>query len=394
MIVKKYGGSSVATVEKIKKIARRIKKELNGEKAIVVVSAMSGETDYLINLGKSVARNPIKREMDQLVSIGENKSVALMSISLNEIGVCAVSLTGWQAGIVTNDLFGNAFIREIKINRLKDKLKKFQVLVVAGFQGVTVDNNVSTLGKGGSDTTAVALASVFNCPCEIWTDVNGVFSADPKLLQNAKKINYLTYDELMEMSVNGAKVMETRSVEIAKKYSVELKIGKSLNNINEGTKVTDKNFLLEKVEIKNITVESGVSVLSLEIKNEFDIVELLECFGKESQKLLLSSLVEINGKKIFSCIIRKDIIEKIKKNTNFSKNKINFKNNLCKIALIGDGFCTHTKMVKEVVEELNLNKIQFQKLTITENSIMFVINEKSKLAVVNAISKKFCLEEK
>ncbi|MBR2053234.1 MAG: aspartate kinase, partial [Clostridia bacterium] len=265
MIVQKYGGTSVATTEKIAKVANNLKCRLETEEKIVVVlSAMSGETDALSGLGKSMAATPNLRELDQLVSIGENKTISLLGLALGRLGVRAISLTGWQAGIITTTKFSAAQIKQIKVEKLQKYFKNFDVVIVAGFQGITQEGDITTLGKGGSDTTAVALAGALGCVCEIYTDVPGVLAADPKLLPHAKKLDVLSYDELMEMSASGAKVMETRSVEIAKKYGVPLFIGQSLCDLKEATKVLKQTEDFEKVIVKNITAKDDVKVYQID----------------------------------------------------------------------------------------------------------------------------------
>lgn len=398
MIVQKYGGTSVATIEKIKAIALSIKKRIEkNKKIIVVVSAISGETDSLISLGKSVCDRPNQREMDQLVCIGENKTIALLSIALNQIGVKAISLTGWQAGIISDSKFCNSFIKKININLIKDKFKNYQAVVVAGFQGVDKYGNITTFGKGGSDTTAVALASVFNCECEIYTDVDGVFSADPKLFPNAKKLPSLSYDELMEMSANGAKVMETRSVEIAKKYNTKIVVARSLGSLERGTKIMAKVKDFEFMPIKNITAKDNVAMLKFEMEDESLIVQIIEILSENNQKLELLTLTKKDDMFLFSTTINNNLIpiieEKILNLSIFNKIKYKFDKLLCKIALIGSGFSTHSLITKDVFQVLNDNNIEVKNISISEISIVFTIDMENKMRAIEVLSKTLNLGE-
>ena len=218
IVVMKFGGTSIGTIEKINVVAQRAIKEQNeGKDVLVVVSAMGDTTDELIDLSSKISKNPSRREMDMLLSTGEQVSSSLLSMAIIEKGGKAVSLTGYQVGVLTDEVFSEAKILKIDIKRIFEEFKKGNIVVVAGFQGVTANNDITTLGRGGSDTTAVALAAVLNADyCEIFTDVDGVYSGDPSVVLNAKKINVLSYDEMLELASSGAKVLHLRAVEFAK----------------------------------------------------------------------------------------------------------------------------------------------------------------------------------
>ncbi|MDX8337085.1 MULTISPECIES: aspartate kinase [Cetobacterium] len=238
-IVIKYGGSSVATLEKIEKIANYIKglKE-KIEEIVVVVSAMGKTTDELLKKAAYFGESLNKREIDMLISTGEQQSIALLSLALNAIGCEAISYTGYQIGLKTEGNYGDSEILEINKDFLEKKLKEKKVIIVAGFQGVNEFGDITTLGRGGSDTTAVALAGVLGCECKIYTDVDGVYTEDPRKNKEAKKIEKISYDKMEEMSRNGAKVLETKAVKIGKKYRVPIYVGESLGNEN-GTYIID-----------------------------------------------------------------------------------------------------------------------------------------------------------
>lgn len=234
-VVLKYGGSSVESLEKIKNISKYIKELKNKiEEIVIVVSAMGKTTDSLLKEAEYFGTELNPREIDMLLTTGEQKSVAMLSLGLNSIGCNAISLTGWQAGIKTEGPHRDNQIVELKVDRIEQELKKGNVVVVAGFQGINSDGDITTLGRGGSDTTAVALAGALKCECRIYTDVDGVYTADPRVDKTAKKISEISYDEMEKMSMNGAKVMEVRSVRIGKKYNVPIFVGKSLGD-DEGT---------------------------------------------------------------------------------------------------------------------------------------------------------------
>ena len=398
MIVQKYGGTSVATTEKIANIAKELKRRLkNEEKIVVVLSAMSGETDALSGLGKSMDCLPNLRELDQLVSIGENKTISLLGLALGKINVRAISLTGWQAGIITTTKFSAAQIKEIRIEKLKKYFKHFDIVIVAGFQGVTQFGDITTLGKGGSDTTAVALAAALGCSCEIFTDVSGVLSADPKLLPDAKKLKVLSYDELMEMSASGAKVMETRSVEIAKKYGVPLFIGQSLCDVKEGTKVVEKTEDFEKVIVKNITAKDEVKVYLIEEISPKDLAFILEVLQNFSQKLDIFSVEECGKnfkvKFLVDKAIQEEFDKKIKKIYE-NKLKINIFSNITKITLVGSGFKTHIEVVKNLLQTLQKEEIEISNLMVSEVSIGFTVSSHQKMHAILALAEKFNLEDK
>ncbi len=228
ILVQKFGGTSVGSIERIENAAKRVVKTVNaGKKVVVVSSAMAGETDNLIELAKKISEFPNEREMDMLLATGEQKAVALLSMAIRKLGYPAVSLCGWQIPIVTDSIHTKARIKRIGIQRLKNYLKEGYIPVVAGFQGVTEDWEITTLGRGGSDTTAVALAAALSANCEIYTDVPGVFTADPRIVPSAKKIPFISYEEMLELSSIGAKVMQIRSVEFAAKYRVRIHVRSS-----------------------------------------------------------------------------------------------------------------------------------------------------------------------
>ena len=264
LIVQKYGGTSVGTIERIRNVARRaIKTKEQGHSVIVVVSAMAGETDRLIGLAQQITDLPDEREYDVLVSTGEQVSVALLAITLHSMGNSAVSFLGHQIKIQTDSAFSKARILNIDSERIMNSLDHGTIVIVAGFQGVDEDNNITTLGRGGSDTTAVAVAAALNADvCEIYTDVDGVYTTDPNICSDARKLEKISYDEMLEMASLGAKVLQIRSVELAKKYNVSIHVRSSFS-ANTGTIVTKEDEEMEKVMVSGVTYNQNEAKITI-----------------------------------------------------------------------------------------------------------------------------------
>ncbi|MEI8320382.1 MAG: aspartate kinase, partial [Planctomycetia bacterium] len=256
LIVQKYGGTSVGNPERITNVARRLlETQREGNSVVAVVSAMSGVTDSLIRLAKEVSRNPTEREMDVLLSTGEQTTMALTAMAIQSMGGKAVSLTGAQAGIVTNGVHTKAKISNVTPDQIKKHLDQGEIVIVAGFQGETSDGAITTLGRGGSDLTAIALASAVEADaCQIFTDVDGVYTCDPRIVPKAQKITAISYDEMLEMASSGSKVMQSRSVEFAKKFGVTFEVRSSFNN-NPGTIVKEESAGMEQVVVRGVSVE-------------------------------------------------------------------------------------------------------------------------------------------
>src|SRR5213083_286001 len=264
LIVQKYGGTSVGNPERIKNVAARVTKyRKEGHQIVVVVSAMSGVTDNLIRLAKEIMPMPSEREMDMLLATGEQTTIALSAIALHALGLPAVSLTGAQAGIVTDGVHTKAKIQNITPKRIHELLDAGKVVIVAGFQGQTIEGQVTTLGRGGSDLTAIALAAALKADlCQIYTDVDGVYTADPRIVPNAKKLQEISYDEMLELAGLGAKVMQSRSVEFAKKFGVVFEVRSSLND-NPGTLVKEETAHMESVVIRGVSLDKNQAKITL-----------------------------------------------------------------------------------------------------------------------------------
>src|SRR5437667_2977556 len=264
LIIQKYGGTSVGNTERIRNVAARVAKySAQGEQIVVVVSAMSGVTDNLIKLAKELMPLPHDREMDVLLATGEQTTIALTAIALHSLNVKAASLTGAQAGIVTDGVHTKAKIMNITPKRIHDLLNEGSVVIVAGFQGQTIEGQITTLGRGGSDLTAIALAAAIKADlCQIYTDVDGVYTADPRIVPGAKKLKEISYDEMLELASLGAKVMQSRSVEFAKKFGVVFEVRSSLND-NPGTMVKEETQHMEGVVVRGVSLDKHQSNVTL-----------------------------------------------------------------------------------------------------------------------------------
>ena len=292
IIVQKYGGSSVADVEKIRKVARRVKDRRDaGYQVVVVVSAMGDTTDELLGLAKQVSPDPPRRELDMLLTCGERISMALLSMALHELGVPAISFTGSQSGIITDDVHSQARIVEVRPYRIQDELALGKVVIVAGYQGVSYKREVTTLGRGGSDTTAVALAAALNAEaCEIYSDVDGIFSADPRVVPDAKKLDQLTYDEMQELASAGAKVLNAQAVEFAKAKGIVI-LAKTAHAAGRGTAVQEL-AVPPDVRVRGVTAEPEMAVLTADCEGRglAELLEFLDARGVRGRALSFDGL--------------------------------------------------------------------------------------------------------
>jgi len=264
LVVQKFGGTSVGDLDRIQNVANRVKKSVeNGDQVVVVVSAMSGETNKLIDYAHHYSKNPSAREMDLLLSSGERVTSALLAIALQEMGIASVAMSGRQAGISTDDVHTKARINSIDSRPILDKVEQGNVVVVAGFQGITETGDVTTLGRGGSDLTAVAIAGAIGADlCEIYTDVDGVYTTDPRIEPHAKKLEKISYDEMLELASLGAKVLQNRSVEMAKKLNVRL-VTRSSFNENEGTLIVNEEEIMEQPIVSGIALDKNQARVTL-----------------------------------------------------------------------------------------------------------------------------------
>lgn len=380
--VLKFGGSSVSTIEKIKSISTSLKDRVEkGEKLVVVVSAMGKTTDSLLNQVYQITPNPDVRELDTLLAIGEQTTISLMAITLNDIGVKSRSLTGFQAGIKTFGQHTKSKIADIDSIFLKNELNEFDVLVVAGFQGYNENLEITTLGRGGSDTSAVALAASLNAPCEIYTDVTGVFSTDPRIFPNAKKLEQVSYEEMLELSALGAGVLETRCVEIAKNYNVPLYLGKTLSE-EKGTWIMESSNLLEKKIVTGAALDKDILHVTLSCKDcstmfVKDLFDKLDEFGVNID--MISQVISNNIINIsFTCKnTDRNFLNRSLKNlsTSYPNIDCSIDSSCCKVSIVGSGMRDVSGVAARAFGTLCKNGIEFLQVTTSEISISFALNK-------------------
>lgn len=401
LIVQKYGGTSVANLERIKAVAERIisyKKQ--GHDLVVVVSAMAGETDRLINLAKQITENPPLREFDLLVSTGEQVSSALLSITLQSMGYPSIALLGYQVPIYTTDLFTKAKIKEIKIEKIKECLSKGKIVIIAGFQGVTEKGDITTLGRGGSDTTAVALAASLKADfCEIYTDVEGVYTADPRIVSKARKLKKISYEEMLEMASSGAKVLEMRSVELAMIYKVPLIVRSSFTNV-EGTLITEEDEEMEKVLVSGITYnrnEARISIYGVPDKPGI----AAQIFGPIGEKGIVVDMIIQTARPdekadLTFTVPRTDYKEALKIINGVAQKlgaeKVEGDNHIAKVSIVGAGMKTHPGVATKMFETLAKHGINIMMISTSEIKISCVIDEKYTELAVRALHEAFNLE--
>jgi aspartate kinase len=398
LIVQKFGGTSVGTPERIKNVANRIKRYVdNGYSVVVVVSAMGHTTDELIDLAEQISKKGSRREMDMLLSTGEQVSIAMLAMALHEINVDAISYTGSQIKMITDGTFSNARIESISGDRIMKSLKEGKVVVVAGFQGIDADENITTLGRGGSDTSAVAIASALGAPdCEIFTDVNGVYTADPRVVSHTRKLNQISYDEMLELARLGAGVMHSRSIEFAKKYGVRVTVRSSLN-YEEGTVIMPQEEMMEKHLITGVTSKNDQAKITIrDIPDKPGIAQGL--FSKLAEKkinvdLIVQSTGKDNHATISFTIFRKDVAvvkelsEAFKKEWNASE--VSVDEDISIVSAVGVGMMSSYGVAGRMFGVLAAEHINIEMISTSEIGISCVIDEKYAELAVKAIHKEF-----
>jgi aspartate kinase len=386
IIVQKYGGTSVGSLEKIKFVANKVAKRYReGHDVAVVVSAMSGETDKLIRLAKELSPSPDPREMDVIVSTGEQVSVALLAMALKDLGVPARSLLGFQIGIRTDDAFMKARIVDIDTKTLKKAFAEKEVVVVAGFQGITDDMEITTLGRGGSDTSAVALAAVLGAElCEIYTDVDGVYTCDPNICDKARRLEKISYDEMLEMASLGAKVLQTRSVEFAKKYNVPILV-KSTFTDEGGTLTTQEDSDMEKEVVSGITYdknEAKITILGVQVKPGVAARIFTPLSEKNINVDMIIQNVSTDGKLAdLSFTVTKTDFDKALTIVKQIAGEIGCRDvvgdpSIAKLSIVGVGMRSHAGVASKMFASLSKVGINIQMISTSEIKVSCVIDEK------------------
>ena len=393
-VVQKYGGSSVADTEKIKRVAMKIKdRTVKGDKVVVVVSAMGKTTDNLIKLAGEVSSVPDPREMDMLLTTGEQISVALLSMSLKQAGVHAISINAFQAGIMTTSDFNCARIKNFDIQKIKKLLLDYDVVVVTGFQGINDNGDLTTLGRGGSDTSAVALAAALEFNCEIYSDVKGIYTVDPKLHPSAKKLKSISYDEILEMANSGAKVLHDRSVEITKKYGVVLYCAGTFSE-EEGTYVMQTN--IEDPVVSGLSVmENQTRVVISNLPLDYKLVhKIFERVAKDGLNVDMISIIGIDeGLKLSFTVIQEyekkleDILEKFL--IDFKNCNVTYEKGFTKVSVVGIGMKTSTGVASSFFKAMD--SVPVKLVTTSDIKISCLIENRYKDDIVNALVKEFDL---
>jgi len=389
LIVQKFGGTSVGDLERIQNVANRVSESKKaGNDIVVVVSAMSGETNKLVGYAEHFSSNPSRAEMDMLLSSGERVTASLLSIALNEMGFSAVAMSGRKAGILTDSSHTKARIEEINTTNLKSNIDNGNIIIVAGFQGITPDGRVSTLGRGGSDLSAVAIAGAIKADiCEIYTDVDGIYTTDPRIEPKAKKIDSICYDEILELSSLGAKVLQSRSVEMAKKFSVKLCTKNSFND-NEGTMIIKESENMENPVVSGIALDKSQTRLSMiGVKDKPGIIaELFTILG--AKNINVDMIVQTTGHdgkaNIDFTILSQELVsakEALKKYDD-GFDKIEYDENIAKASIVGLGMKSHTGVAGIGFLALSNENINILMVSTSEIKISIIVNEKyAELAV-------------
>ncbi len=402
LIVQKYGGTSVGNPERIKIVAKRaVRAKQEGHDVVVVVSAMSGETDKLINLAHAVNDNPDPREMDMLVSTGERVTIALLAMAIQALGHKAQSFTGRQAGIISDSVHTKARIEKITGDRVKHAIREGKIAVVAGFQGVTEQDDVSTLGRGGSDLTAVAVAAALKADyCDIYTDVDGVYTTDPNMVPQARKLDKISYDEMLELASLGAKVLQTRSVEFAKKYNVPVRVLSSFND-NPGTLVTKEDRDMEKVVVSGVAYDKnqvkvtvqgvpdkpGVAakIFSEIAANNVVVDMIIQNIGEGGLTDMSFTVPRTDAKKTV------EVMKKVA--AEIGAKSVNLKEDIAKISIVGVGMRTHSGVAASMFSSLAKEGINIMMISTSEIKISIVIDAKYTELAVRVLHETFGLDK-
>lgn len=400
LIVKKFGGTSVGNTERIFNVAKRcIEDWQRGNDVVVVLSAMGKYTDELIDMAKQVNENPPKREMDMLFTIGEQMSVSLMAMAMNSLKVPAISLNAFQVAMHTTSVYGNARLKRIDVERIRHELEQRKIVIVTGFQGINKYDDYTTLGRGGSDTTAVALAAALNADaCEIYTDVDGVYTADPRKVKTACKLDTITYDEMLELATLGAGVLHNRSVELAKKFGVQLVVRSSLN-FSEGT-IVKEDTGMEKMLVSGVAADADsarVAVVGLEdtpgvafklfnllAKNDINIDMILQSVGRHGTKDITFTCSDENA----------DKAEEIIKNNIGKFESIDVNKNVAKVSIVGAGMQSNAGVAAKMFEALYDENINIRMISTSEIRVTVLIDEQYTERAMNAIHDKFALGDR
>ncbi len=402
LIVQKFGGTSVGSVERIQHVANRVIQEAErGNQVVVVVSAMGKTTDALVKLASDITDSPSKREMDMLLTTGEQVTISLLTMALQYKGYEATSLTGWQAGIQTEAVHSNARIQHIDTTRIQSQLDRGRIVVVAGFQGCSEDGSITTLGRGGSDTTAVALAAALKAAkCDIYTDVTGVFTTDPRYVEDARKLHSISYDEMLELANLGAGVLHPRAVEFAKNYQIPLEVRSSLENEN-GTIVEEEVSMEQNLVVRGIAFEDNISRVTIEgLNNELQTLStIFTALAKEQLNvdIIIQNVTANNRLSISFSIKTVDVdaalavLKEYKSTLGYTR--IEHESGLAKVSIVGSGMISNPGVAAEMFEVLAGEKIEVKMVSTSEIKVSTVVPHADMVKAVETLHVAFELEE-
>ncbi|MBU0720686.1 aspartate kinase [bacterium] len=402
LIVQKFGGTSVGDLERIQNVANRVSATKKaGNDVVVVVSAMSGETNKLVAYAEHFSKTPSRAEMDMLLSSGERVTASLLSIALNEMGHPCVSMTGRKAGIVTDNIHTKARIEEIDPSTMNESLKEGKIIVVAGFQGVSMDGNVTTLGRGGSDLSAVAIAGALKADlCEIYTDVSGIFTTDPRIEPKAKKLDKISYDEMLELASLGAKVLQNRSVELAKKLNVNLVTRTSFSD-EEGTLITKEENIMEKPLVSGIALDKNQARISLMgVKDRPGIAS--DIFNKLAKSevnidMIIQNVGHDGSTNIDFTVAKGDLHDAKNVVDSFIQNgdikEESYDENICKVSIVGVGMKSHTGVAAKAFTTMATENINIIMISTSEIKVSMVIEEKYAELAVRSLHNAYKLDK-
>ncbi|MFP4520860.1 MAG: aspartate kinase [Fibrobacterota bacterium] len=398
----KFGGSSVATTDKIKHVADRVRAKVeSGKKVVLVLSAMGKTTDGLISLASEITDNPSSREMDMLLSTGEQVTIALFSMAAQEKGMSAISLTGGQVGILASSVYGKGRIKDISAGRLRTEMETHDVVVVAGFQGTDEEENIVTLGRGGSDLSAVALAAALNADvCEIYTDVSGVYTADPRVVPEASKINTISFDEMLEMASAGSRVMQSRSIEVAKKYDINIHVRSTFSD-EEGTIIKGEDEEMENVIIRGIAHD--LKEAKVTIKNVPDLPGVsAKIFGPLADNninvdMIIQNVSDNNTTDVTFTLpeadlpAAKEILEKLKSETGATD--ATYDSDIAKISVVGIGMRSHSGVAAKMFRILSEAGVNIRMISTSEIKISCVVAKNNAEKAIKALHEGFELDK-
>lgn len=398
LIVQKYGGSSVANVEKIQNVARRVvKTKQAGNSVVVVVSALGDTTDDLISLANKISKNPNTREMDMLLSTGEQVSVSLLAIAIHELGEKAISFTGSQVGIITDQFHTKARILEIEGSNIQKGLRQGNIVVVAGFQGKTPDGEITTLGRGGSDLTAVALAKALKARhCEIYTDVDGIYTADPRVVPDARKIDVISYDEILELAALGAKVMHSRSIEVGKKYNVPIYVRHSQQE-GEGTLITKETKQMEDILVSGVALAEDEAKVTI-----FQVPDVPGIAAKIFSKLakaninidvIIQNKTQTRATDISFTVFKNELNRALplvkEAAAELGAKEVSCDENIAKVSVVGVGMKAHSGIAARMFAALARKKINIDMISTSEIKISCVVDGHKGKEALRAIHDEF-----